>query len=59
MIGSGGDMKVFWSNGLVGSITTLAIGLAAVLAADRQGLRQCGAAVAAGEGMTTTVPLRR
>jgi putative tricarboxylic transport membrane protein len=22
MIGSGGDMKVFWSNGLVGSITT-------------------------------------
>ncbi len=27
MIGSGGDMKVFWSNGLVGSITTLAIAL--------------------------------
>src|SRR6202521_2921246 len=25
MIGSGGDMRVFWSNGLVGSITTLAI----------------------------------
>ena len=25
MIGSGGAMKVFWSNGLVGSITTLAI----------------------------------
>src|SRR5580698_8008381 len=25
MIGSGGDMKVFWSNGLVGSISTLAI----------------------------------
>jgi TctA family transporter len=25
VIGSGGDMKVFWSNGLVGSITTLAI----------------------------------
>src|SRR5229473_763095 len=25
MLGSGGDMKVFWSNGLVGSITTLAI----------------------------------
>jgi TctA family transporter len=24
MIGSGGDIKVFWSNGLVGSITTLA-----------------------------------
>jgi putative tricarboxylic transport membrane protein len=24
MIGAGGDMKVFWSNGLVGSITTLA-----------------------------------
>jgi TctA family transporter len=24
MIGSGGDVKVFWSNGLVGSITTLA-----------------------------------
>src|SRR5713101_291102 len=24
MIGSGGDMRVFWSNGLVGSITTLA-----------------------------------
>jgi putative tricarboxylic transport membrane protein len=27
MIGSGGDMKVFWSNGLVGFITTLAIAL--------------------------------
>jgi TctA family transporter len=27
MIGSGGDMKVFWSNGLVGSITTLGIAL--------------------------------
>jgi TctA family transporter len=25
MIGSGGDMRVFWSNWLVGSITTLAI----------------------------------
>jgi len=25
MIGSGGDVKVFWSNGLVGSITTLAL----------------------------------
>jgi putative tricarboxylic transport membrane protein len=25
MIGSSGDMKVFWSNGLVGSITTLAV----------------------------------
>ena len=25
MIGSGGDIKVFWSNGLVGSITTLAL----------------------------------
>ena len=25
MMGSGGDIKVFWSNGLVGSITTLAI----------------------------------
>jgi TctA family transporter len=25
MIGSGGDMRVFWSNGLVGTITTLAI----------------------------------
>src|SRR5207245_3106437 len=25
MIGSGGDIKVFWSNGLVGSITTLAV----------------------------------
>jgi putative tricarboxylic transport membrane protein len=25
MIGAGGDMTVFWSNGLVGSITTLAI----------------------------------
>src|SRR5712672_621047 len=25
MIGSGGDLKVFWSNGLVGSITSLAI----------------------------------
>jgi putative tricarboxylic transport membrane protein len=27
MIGSGGDMKGFWSNGLVGSITSLAIAL--------------------------------
>ncbi len=25
MIGSGGNLKVFWSNGLVGPITTLAI----------------------------------
>jgi putative tricarboxylic transport membrane protein len=25
MIGSGGDLRVFWSNALVGSITTLAI----------------------------------
>jgi TctA family transporter len=25
MIGSGGDMRVFWSNGLVGSIATLAL----------------------------------
>jgi hypothetical protein len=25
MIGAGGDMRVFWSNWLVGSITTLAI----------------------------------
>src|SRR5262249_52926259 len=25
MIGSGGELKVFWSNGLVGSITTLAL----------------------------------
>ena len=25
MIGAGSDMKVFWSNGLVGSITTLAV----------------------------------
>jgi TctA family transporter len=25
MIGAGGDMRVFWSNGLVGSITTLAL----------------------------------
>ena len=25
MIGSGGTLKVFWSNGLVGAITTLAI----------------------------------
>jgi putative tricarboxylic transport membrane protein len=27
MIGAGGDMRVFWSNGLVGSITTLAVAL--------------------------------
>jgi putative tricarboxylic transport membrane protein len=27
MIGAGGDLKVFWSNGLVGSITTLGIAL--------------------------------
>jgi TctA family transporter len=25
MIGSGGDMRVFWSNGLVGSIATLGL----------------------------------
>jgi TctA family transporter len=25
MIGAGGDMRVFWSNGLVGSIATLAL----------------------------------
>jgi len=25
MIGSAGDMRVFWSNGLVGTITTLAL----------------------------------
>jgi putative tricarboxylic transport membrane protein len=25
MIGAGGDMRVFWSNGLVGTITTLAL----------------------------------
>jgi len=25
MIGAGGDMRVFWSNGLVGTIMTLAI----------------------------------
>jgi len=25
MIGAGGDLGVFWSNGLVGSITTLAL----------------------------------
>jgi putative tricarboxylic transport membrane protein len=25
MIGAGGDLRVFWSNGLVGSITTLAL----------------------------------
>jgi TctA family transporter len=25
MIGAGGDLKIFWSNGLAGSITTLAI----------------------------------
>jgi putative tricarboxylic transport membrane protein len=27
MIGAGGDLRVFWSNGLVGSITTLALAL--------------------------------
>jgi putative tricarboxylic transport membrane protein len=27
MIGSGGNVGVFWSNGLVGSITTMAIAL--------------------------------
>jgi TctA family transporter len=27
MIGAGGDLGVFWSNGLVGTITTLAITL--------------------------------
>jgi len=25
MIGAGGDLRVFWSNGLVGSIMTLAV----------------------------------
>jgi TctA family transporter len=25
MIGASGDLRVFWSNGLVGSITTLAL----------------------------------
>jgi hypothetical protein len=25
MIGAGGDLRVFWSNGLVGTITTLAL----------------------------------
>ena len=35
MIGAGGDLRVFWSNGLVGTITTLAFD-PAVLAADRQ-----------------------
>jgi TctA family transporter len=25
MIGAAGDMRVFWSNGLVGTITTLAL----------------------------------
>jgi TctA family transporter len=25
MIGAAGDLRVFWSNGLVGSITTLAL----------------------------------
>jgi len=47
LIGSGGDMKVFWSNGLVGSITTLAIVL---LFADRQGVRQRRAVMATGKG---------
>ena len=27
MIGGGGDLRLFWSNGLVGSITTLALTL--------------------------------
>ena len=27
MIGAGGDLRVFWSNGLVGTITTLAFAL--------------------------------
>jgi Uncharacterized protein conserved in bacteria len=49
MIGSGGDMKVFWSNGLVGSITTLAI--CCCSGRDRQGVRQRRAADAAGEGV--------
>jgi TctA family transporter len=35
MIGSGGDMKVFWSNGLVGSITTLAIVLLVLAVIDK------------------------
>jgi TctA family transporter len=46
MIGSGGDMKVFWSNGLVGSITTLAIVLWPLI--DKA--RQRRAIVAAGKG---------
>jgi hypothetical protein len=40
MIGAGGDLRVFWSNGLVGSITTLAF-IPSVLAGDRQNFRIC------------------
>jgi TctA family transporter len=45
MIGAGGDLRVFWSNGLVGSITTLA-SHSAVLAADRKDRRRRAAHVA-------------
>jgi hypothetical protein len=47
MIGAGGDLGVFWSNGLVGTITTLAS--PAVLAGARQPVRERRQAVAAGK----------
>jgi hypothetical protein len=49
MIGSGGSIKVFWSNGLVGTITTLAIVLLFWPVIDRilraSGGRESGAGV--------------
>ena len=56
MIGSGGDMKVFWSNGLVGSITTLAIVLLFWPVIDKA-FGSVVAHAAAGEGVENYSPL--
>ena len=60
MIGSGGDMKVFWSNGLVGSITTLAIVLLFWPVIDKA-FGGMGRLLAAGEGVNrhTTLACRK
>jgi hypothetical protein len=53
MIGSGGDMKVFWSNGWIDHD---ARDRSAVLAGNRQGVRQRRAAVAAGKSLARPIP---
>ena len=58
MIGSGGDMRVFWSNWLVGSITTIAIVLL-FWPADRQGDLGHGAVARAGKNIRSEFPLNR